>query len=806
MRLRLLNTRPLLLALTACNVLALSAGLSGAQESDAPLIALPQGAAAVPLAQTPAAPAAGEGEGEAPLIRLAPAGEEASVPGAGGEGETTLPSEPDPASLLVERDRALAGGNGDADSWLLAPRPALPLPEGVKMGASLVAPGILRLSGETASTELLIDLPPGAPLPEALELTLHSSVNVLSEQASMQVTINGAEPLRLELNALGNFTGYSLPTRALQPGRNHILLDLVQPHRIFCGPEASFGVWTEINLAQSGLRLPGTALTADAAGFALAAQSQAARGQSIELLTGPGADPVMLRQLAENLVHALGPGSRVEQRSYYSLGLPRLASVALIASDQNQATIRRGAEGGIVLQVEHQNGSLPDLSAILGAFPESPDTRPPALRPGIATRLAMLGSADIIGNTHYFRRDIPFSLPADWLLMANQKARLDLEYGFARGLPQGAILLVKVNDQTVRLLPLDQEGGEIKPVLQVGFNANLLHPGRNYLSFEMMVPGNPPEAACQIRRADMLVVRSSSRLTVPPSPSMVLPGLAAVLMRLDPAAVSALPDSQDPAGAAEKAMTIALALDPTLEASELARLQVVSIADFASVPLEETGISLAQIQGVLFPAPAALADPAAMAKPVPAAGRAERARFILNEEEAQSDPSPGSDEGFITGIWNSLSPRAWILREARALRDSAFVGSQQSLTHWMEGRSGEALLLRPDYQQPGDLWLLLGPSASAAEVGKALNTLRADALAQGEAALLQADGSWQIWSPIRPPRLLEEPDFRGWRTALGNFASWSPLLFTLSLLGLALLSGLPALLYILLSRRRPEEK
>ena len=740
------------------------------------------------------------------LIQLPAATTEPAVEGsppdagpyAGNDTETaTTPATP------IALDRS--GGEAVASAgWLIRPRPVDQLANGVLVGASLSAPGILRLTGEVADTTLVIDLPPGAPLPDSLQLTLHSSVNVLPEQARMRITVNEADPVEIALDRLGDFSTLTVPTDALRAGANRIALSVHQPHRIFCGPEATFGVWTEIDLGQSGVFLSDAALRPDPAGFAMAARSETAGGRSLMLLADEATDPAIVRNLSEQLSRALGPGGRVGLSSFYTLARQPIASVALIASDAPRAEIRQGAGRGLVLQVEYQGDTLPDLTALLAEFPPAATLAAPLVRPGEKMRITELGSGDIIGNTHYFRRDVPFTMPAEWLLMANQKARVDLHYGFARNLPQGAMLLVKINDETIRLLPLDEKGGEVLPVLPVGFNANMLHPGRNVLSFEMMVPGNPADSACPVRRTDLLAVLGDTALTVPPSPRMVLPGLSTALLRLAPSAVIAPPDAVERAKLEHEAMLIGAELTPAVQSQFTVRLQVVGLSDFGLVPFDETGLSLGMVQSALFPPlnrPEPEPEAVSTAEPQPA-----RATFTLSEEAAPAVAPPVDQPGFASGvaqgIWQSLSPRAWIAHEYTALRDSAFVGTPQSLPDWLEGRTGTALLLRPDFEQRGELWLVLGPRAAPAEVGAALNRLRENSLAQGEAALLQADGSWQVWTPIRPPRLLALSDVGSARTVLGNYASWSPLMFTLAMLGLALLSALPALFYVLLSRRK----
>ncbi|WP_180267223.1 hypothetical protein, partial [Salmonella enterica] len=69
----------------------------------------------------------------------------------------------------------------------------------------------------------------------------------------MQVTVNDAAPVNVV--ALDSFSGFEqvdVPVQGLKSGENRIGISLRQTHRIFCGPDASFGVWTEIDLTRSG--------------------------------------------------------------------------------------------------------------------------------------------------------------------------------------------------------------------------------------------------------------------------------------------------------------------------------------------------------------------------------------------------------------------------------------------------------------------------------------------------------------------------------------------------------------------------
>lgn len=769
-------------------VLAVAApGVADAQADVPPTITLgttPPAAGAEPQGAAPADPApdasAAPGDGS-PMIQL-------QLPAGTASAATAEPGIP----LAVERDRATTPASGQRD-WLL-PLTADPrLSRQVRIGDSLPAPGILRLTGETAETQLALALPATAPLPAELQLTLRSGVDVLIGSAALAVSINGAAPVELPLRSIGEFAQVTIPSAGLRAGENSLSLTVRQPHRIFCGPDASFQVWTEIDLAQSGAPLPTGALRADAEGFGLAMGAQLADDGALDLLVEQGIDPTLLRRASDALMGSLEQRGRLRIASFYDDAPPRFAAVALIAADRSAVSYRMGASGAIILQVEYRGDELPDIAAALPAA--GPGTSgPPRVVPGQPVTLTELGSADIIGNTHYFRRDIDFALPDDWLLLANQKARLTLRYGYARQLPEGALLLVKVNDQTVRLLPLDRDGGHVLPPLPVGFNANLLHPGRNTLSFEMMVPGDPPDEACPVRTTDMMVVLAESVLDVPASPSMMLPGMASTVLGLRPANVTVPASAAGDAGLQATAIRLASALSLPPQPRDSVTLTVARLSELGSVPLDVAGVSQGQLQALLFPRQPNAAEATAM--PAPAASA-----YTLN---APAAGSATAEPGVLSRLWTWTTGRLFsqerLWRNAENFRETAFQGSELSLRDWMAERQGEALLWRPDLEAPDSLWLILGPRVSVDEVADRLEGLIASHSAIGEAAVLRADGSWDIWTPIRPPQLSEPLAGGNLRAILGNYASWSPLLFTLCLLALALLSALPALFYVLTSR------
>ncbi|MDN5788641.1 cellulose biosynthesis cyclic di-GMP-binding regulatory protein BcsB [Pseudorhodobacter sp.] len=748
------------------------------------LVSDPKQADVMPTAQVaqPAEPS--------PLIQLLPTSGTASTP----EVEVATPAE---ISVVEPPPKP--------SSWLM---PILPAPgaamAGVRIGAGMSQPGILRLSGETAEVEMLVTLPEGVPLSLPLVLSLRSSVNNLPEDSEIAVAVNGVKAGFIALDSIGPFSERKLIVAGLVPGVNRIHLAARQSHRIFCGPEASFGVWTEIDLGRSGVPVTPSLLPLVPSGLVAALQAQSAGDRPLEILADESTDPRLIQDVARQVSDAIGFAPRLKILPFYSQETDpnAMARIAIVAATEVKASIRRGAGDAAVLQIEHVGPELPDLAAVLPVPKAEPDILP--LQPGLKTALAKLGAPQIIGNTHYFRRDVKFILPDDWLLLASQKAELELHYGFSAGMAKGGLLLIKVNGQTVRLLPLDHDGGKLQPPLPVRFGASRLQAGINTVTFEMSVPGDPADLPCIARTTDMLVILGSSSLTVPPTPKMHQSDLLRSLAFLDGNDVSVPAKVADPEKDRETLLDFAALFRPLIppasSATDRPALHVVGLDGAGLIPIWNTGLTRRALQVAFDTRLVSDPDQQFVMKKDDGVFK-----LIGDQDQAPASTAPGSGTGvsLLGHFFGLFSNGGWIMQGAEALHKTAFPGSV-SLTEWMDGKTARMLLLQLDPSRPEDVWLLTAPDIEAAEVVQKLDSFRRDGnrTAPAQAAMLRRDGTWETWSQDRPPRLLERLTFDNLRDVLGNYASWSPLLFTALSLLFALISVIPALLFVLLTRRK----
>jgi len=328
-------------------------------------------------------------------------------------------------------------------------------------------------------------------------------------------------------------------------------------------------------------------------------------------------------------------------------------------------------------------------------------------------------------------------------------------------------MLVKVNDTTVRLLPLDRDANKDRPLLDVGFPARLLRPGVNALTFVAIVPGDPANLPCPPINAPLLTIDPASTLEVPPSPRMVVPGLAAPLRALRPDQIVP-PVSEAPFTAAQKDTLAALssALRPITgtERQDAVSLTVARLANTPGLSLDLLGLQRRDLDRLLTPPTGTVAP---------------------------------EETPVVSGLMASLRALPSRLRQLALPGDPA-------LTIWLDGRQASAALLAPDPDAPGDLWLVLGPGADPVKLAPLLAQarLQPDGPA-GQVSILALDGRWHNWHDRTIAPVLAEPlGIANFRQVAGNYASWSPLYFGMVLLWLTLLSVALALIFVVTTRGR----
>ncbi|MCB1398194.1 MAG: cellulose biosynthesis cyclic di-GMP-binding regulatory protein BcsB [Rhodobacter sp.] len=648
----------------------------------------------------------------------------------------------------------------------------------------------IRFDGERRTLEFALFVPNPAQM-RALRVSTLSSINVLPERSHYLVYVN--ETLVGE-GELGNFTDFGaidfpVSTAAVLPGQNHVRIELIQYHRIYCGPEASFALWSDIDLANSGAVLGSAEGISGQDGFMMGIAAAAATGTGIEIRGAEGLAEyrdAWISQLTQRISAALG-GDPIPFRftEYWSVqGQARSAArITFIPSTVDRVTFRTSGDGAQVMLVEFAPGerphALPEFENIL---PRVAERSQPAL---IATQRPVAFSEFGFRTTEvrdrYALIERRFRLPDDYVVLTNAKAEIALDYIYVPDLPDGAMLLVHINGTNVRLLPLRGEGGQLIEQFPVRFEARLLRAGINTLTFESIIPGNPADLPCPTQDEPMLAIGQSSTLTVPFSPSMYLADMHIAFTGLTPGSVT----TNDMSGRAfddNDVVTLRAALsggENPQAAALRPQLHLLSIEDLGSIPTGHYQFSRRAIETTLL----------GEAAPETAIAQQDVSPLLRATERAESTAALARGWAWITSGFETalqwLHPRSGMLLE-----------------HWLEQHRGQAVLLQLDPARPNQLWLLRAPGSDISAIASAIVAARTNSEGpRGQVSVLDRDGHWQSWiAPDREPVLLEPVTLDNVRYVVGNFVSAMPMRYVVGLFFIALVSALVALRLVIATR------
>ena len=661
----------------------------------------------------------------------------------------------------------------------------LPLRPVVPQGAETEG---YRVQGQFGEARFVLFLPRKAEGAE-LVLTTLSSINLLPEQSKIRVEVNGTTigtVIPDNFDALGT-DALAIPGSALKPGRNVVTLRVQQVHRVFCGPDAAFDLWTDVLLSQSGIKVAPSDFGADAPGFLAAVAAQLGRGQPLVVVESHGSGDVASMTAAmarvESLFEGLPPEMRITDPYAVATVPPALARVTLLPEEFSPPDLpqfRRGGDGALVLVA---NAAHPEQVArvMLGAVGDGHPANPvPLLQPGAPRSLADLGAGRLVGQGNYIRETVRFQLPWDWLVLSAQRAELRLDYGFDRDLPKGALLLVKINDATVHLLPLDEhdKAGQRVETLRIPFAANMLDPGFNQLTFEALVPGDAPDEACAPRSTPIFEIFDTTTVDVPTAPSMSVARLDLVLDALSPESVRLSEAAADalPLGLLPRLASVFVG--HSARAPGAASLTIGVPSDLSTLGGAILGDATSTLQEAMLIAP--------------------------HPEEKELDAWAKVDNGRWWRAFYDTDKAGTALRGFRNRLAAIWRGPQSELDAWLDGRAADAMLLQPDLDRPGDIWLILRPNlapeklvASLIDGGGRLDVPR------GQVSLFTPDAGWQSWHSSKRRLKLHEPlTLDNARRVVGNYASLAPPLFIVPMLALSLVSAILAMGVMIITRRR----
>lgn len=674
-----------------------------------------------------------------------------------------------------------------------APEPATLIMPLRTVRAQVGSANRFRMQGQYSREEFILVLPSETDA-TTFRLTTRSAINILPERSSIEVFVNGTSIGKITPNHFqeDSIDTLDVPAGLFKAGRNQVSLVARQVHRVFCGPEASFSLWTDIDLAESGVETQKDDLTPDPLGFLAAIGAQLGRGQPFSIRIS-GADFPLAG--AAGIIARVGDvfggtPPEIAFEDYYAVSPkpPQLARVTALPPDQklpNGPEFRRGGDGAIVL-VTNSSRYAEVGQMLAGALKDagSGDV-PPLLTPGRQTSIADLGTPIIEGQGRYFRAPVSFRLPRDWLLLASQQAELNLDYQYDDELPQGSLLLVKINNTTIRLLPLDEAERSGRPLktLRVPFAANLLAPGVNRLTFEALVPGDPPDQACELRDVPIFQVSGTTALFVPDSPNMSLPSIEAVLGVIGPDSIrlSEAGRGSIPLGMLPQLAAVYVNDAPSDQADANRsdfELTVGVPADLSSLEGDIVDGNSAELQSVLLSTAQETVEDIDLWKNI---DDGPWWRVFYDLERAAALPSRLSDG--LAEMWR---------------------GSEPDLQTWLARHSAEAMLIQPDMATPEKIWLILRSRADPVEIVASLAASHQEFEGpHGQVALYSSENGWSSWTSPQKPLSLNEPLTLGnMRAVVGNYVTITPARFVIPLFLLIFCSAIVAIGIAMLTRRK----
>jgi len=395
--------------------------------------------------------------------------------------------------------------------------------------------GRLLIQGEEVNVGFDVNLLDEPQRASRLILEHQSGVDLLPERSRIEVIVNNRSIGALQLGAFNQErrSEFTIPADVLQRGRNEVVLRGYQLHRVICGPQAGWELWTAIDLAGSGIIGVG-----DAAPTGQLSTSQL--GQIIEQVTSTDrAIPVRFASQpssAEDLGGAIGFASWVGATLYHRTPVfvwqngPVSDDVQVVVDPERMdpISVQRASTGRVTITL----GRI-DSAGIITLLDDSVEQQGDGRVVGTSTgqvSAAELGLSDYDIRVHRSVYNLSFRLPSNVVIENDIRGDLILDAAYAAGMPAEAQFTFLVNGVPVRTRPLDNPQGEIIESERHPIPFRLLNGGINTISVVTSIPAANPDAACPAITVDtppFASIFNSTRLELPETvPAIVYPELA----------------------------------------------------------------------------------------------------------------------------------------------------------------------------------------------------------------------------------------------------------------------------------------
>jgi cellulose synthase operon protein B len=340
-----------------------------------------------------------------------------------------------------------------------------------------------------------------------LVLAYRNAVSVMPENSLVSVMVNGSPVGEFPVRSPSGFDARSIAVSpaVLRAGVNNVRLRAVQRHRVDCSMEATYELWTEFDEQASGFR-PRSA--AGSGGFAsLRTVGRNDRGLTdLRLVLPQGSGEAALNRAAP-MIETLALALNRDDVSVTVAETPGTGPGidVLVASDDDQASLQaiRGdtpyglsvlsgtdpARRQVVLR-SARGSEIPGLllNAIEGPLKPVLDSGIRAGRTGeiraeasTAYTLADAGYVPTPFSGRLFRTRFDMIMPADFYPAEYATLDLALHAATSPGLKPTSQLLVRVNDQIVKSLPMRDTDGQEFSGRRLELPLRAFRPGRNQI-------------------------------------------------------------------------------------------------------------------------------------------------------------------------------------------------------------------------------------------------------------------------------------------------------------------------------------
>ncbi len=389
-----------------------------------------------------------------------------------------------------------------------------------------------------------------------LHIAYTNAISVMPEASSIAVSVNDVPVAQSPVNAGGDQAtlDVELPKGLLKPGYNALRIAVAQRHRVDCSLEATYELWTQLDLAGSGLSFPAQSEPSIAAIDDIPAVSPGASGAvQIHAVSGRDAKPAELDRLlgAAQMIAIRGGFARPEvdvveavadkPGLYVAVGdsawFTRNGLKGFAASGPGVAFGGADVPGRTVIAISGE-GPKEIAGALASLLPAGWDQARHAT-PAAERALANAGGFRAAGDSRIILRDLGVDsedftgrmfragfdlvLPPDFYPADYDKMTLLIDASYGAGLTQASQILVRVNDKEAGSLPLRNPRGDTLRARPIGVSLSALRPGFNRVVIEAQTP-NDGDKGCAVDK----ILAGGKRFSLSDHTEIVIPRIARI--------------------------------------------------------------------------------------------------------------------------------------------------------------------------------------------------------------------------------------------------------------------------------------